>query len=209
MSNPVTIMRLILGLFMLASGIDHFVFPFIPVPPATNPLAQQLILALIHSGLFDVVKAVQLVVGFLLIADKLVPLALCLLMPLSVCAAYYGLVLDRQAFTVVSALVGLGLNGLLMLAYLDYYRGVLATSWLARGESAAEGENYEQLYARPIGKVSMKQFVGGVVPLVAVAAFYYFLVPGGTPKFAVYALIFCAVVLVARLVQGMRNGGRS
>jgi len=205
MKNLVPVMRLLLGAFMLASGIDHFLFPFIPVPPATDPLAEQLILALIHSGLFDVVKAIQLVVGVLLLADIMVPLALCLLMPLSVCAAYYGLVLDGQAFTIASALIGLALNGLLMLAYLDYYRGVLSTSWLARGESSAEGDNFETLYVRPVGRITPAQFGAAAVTLVAVAAFYYFLVPGGTPKFAVFALGYCAVVLLARLVQGTRK----
>jgi hypothetical protein len=43
--------------------------------------------------------------------------------------------------------------------------------------------------------------------LLIVAAFYYFVVTGGTAFYALLTLAYPAAVLVARLLQGMGSGG--
>jgi hypothetical protein len=71
----------------------------------------------------------------LILSGVLVPAALCFLMPITTCALYWALVLDHQPLNVVLALAAFALNGLLMLAYLPYYRGMLQRHTLAAGEA--------------------------------------------------------------------------
>jgi hypothetical protein len=54
-------------------------------------------------------------------------------MPLSVCAAFWAL-LDHTPLNLLLVLLALVLNAWLMLAYLDYYKGVLERHALAIGE---------------------------------------------------------------------------
>jgi hypothetical protein len=75
-----------------------------------------------------------MVTGALILVGVFVPLALCVVMPLSVCAAFWG-VLDHQPLTLLLGLAALALNGLLMLAYIDDYKGVLQRQALAVGEA--------------------------------------------------------------------------
>ena len=126
--------RLIFGAWMLVNGINYFFVSLYPMPTGTSPLAVQLMTGLVNSSLLDVVVAIQLVTGALILAGVFVPLALCVVMPLSVCAAFWA-VLDHQPLTLLLGLAALALNGLLMLAYIDDYKGVLQRQALAIGEA--------------------------------------------------------------------------
>lgn len=125
MTHLVLIGRLVFGAWMLASGLNHFVLGVVPEPTGETAMAVQLMEALSHSRLLDVAMAMQLVLGALILAGILVPLALCMLAPVSTCAVYWAVVLDHQPLGALLALAALALNGLLMLAYIDYYRGAL------------------------------------------------------------------------------------
>ena len=94
------------------------------MPTGHEPLAVQLMSALAHSHLLDLVMAIQLVTGALILIGVFVPLALCVVMPISVCAAFWE-VLDHEPVGVLLGLAAVALNGLLMLAYIEYYKGVL------------------------------------------------------------------------------------
>ena len=122
--NLVLAGRLIFGAWMLLNGINFFFVSLYPMPSGHAPLAMQLMNGLVHSHLLDVVVAIELVAGALILAGVFVPLALCVVMPLSVCAAFWAL-LDHQPLTLLLGLGAIALNGLLMLAYIDYYKGVL------------------------------------------------------------------------------------
>jgi uncharacterized membrane protein YphA (DoxX/SURF4 family) len=126
--------RLIFGAWMLLNGINFFFVSLYSMPSGQAPLAMQLMNGLVHSHLLDVVIAIQLVAGALILAGVFVPLALCVVMPLSVCAAFWAL-LDHQPLTVFLGLAAIALNGLLMLAYIDDYKGVLQRRALAVGEA--------------------------------------------------------------------------
>ena len=126
--------RLIFGASMLLGGANHFLGLY-PAAAGQAPLAAQLMGAFTHSGLLDVAMAVQLVAGALLLAGVFVPVALAVLMPISVCALYWVLGLERDLIGSVLVLAAFGLNGLLMLAYLDYYRPMLVRRALAVGET--------------------------------------------------------------------------
>ena len=123
MKQLVLVGRLIFGAWMLANGADHFFFSLWPMPTGHEPLAVQLMSALVHSRLFDVAMAIELVTGALILAGFFVPLALCVVMPVSTCALYWAVILDHQPLGAVLALAAFALNGLLMLAYIDYYKG--------------------------------------------------------------------------------------
>ncbi len=120
--------RLVFGAWMLANGINHFFFPLWSNATGTEPLAIQLMSAFVHSGLFDIAMAIQLVTGALILAGFFVPAALCVLMPVSTCALFWSMMLDDEPLGAFLALAAFALNGLLMLAYVDYYKGVAAAT---------------------------------------------------------------------------------
>jgi uncharacterized membrane protein YphA (DoxX/SURF4 family) len=126
--------RLIFGAWMLVNGINYFFVSLYPLPTGHGPLAVQLMTGLVHSHLLDVVVAIQLGTGALILIGVFVPAALCVVMPISVCAAFWA-ILDHQPISVFLGLAAIALNGLLMLAYIDYYKGVLQRHALAVGEA--------------------------------------------------------------------------
>lgn len=135
MKQLVLIGRLIFGAWMLANGLNHFFIPLYPEPVGHEPLAVQLMAALVHSRLFDVAMTIQLVTGALILIGVFVPVALCVVMPISTCAVYWSVVLEHEPRGAALALAAFALNGLLMLAYVDYYRGVLRSRALTLGEA--------------------------------------------------------------------------
>ena len=135
MTRAILIARLVLGLWMLANGTNHFFVSMWAEPMGQEPLAMQLMAAFVHSGLIDVAYAIELACGALLLVGVWVPAALCVLMPVSTCALYWAAVLEHQAAPALLALTAFALNGLLMLATLDAYRGALQRRALALGEA--------------------------------------------------------------------------
>jgi uncharacterized membrane protein YhaH (DUF805 family)/uncharacterized membrane protein YphA (DoxX/SURF4 family) len=198
--------RIILGAWMLANGINHFFGPFWAHPTGTTPHAVQLMDAFTHSGLLGVAMAIQLVAGALLLAGIFVPLALVVLMPVSTCALFWSLILEHRALGALLALVVFALNALLMFTHLDAYKGVLQRRALTLGESANSANIYDSLFARPNGRSSRGEFIGGLVTLLAVVAFYAFLVTGLTAKWCIVVLLIPATILLARRLHDM---GRS
>jgi uncharacterized membrane protein YphA (DoxX/SURF4 family) len=131
--------RLLFGAWMLANGLNHFLLGLWPEPAGRTPLAIQLMDAFVHSGLLDVAMAIELVAGALILLGRFTPAALCVLMPVSTCALYWSLVLDRQPLGALLAIAAFALNGLLMLGLLEYYRGALQRRALSLGEPSRRG----------------------------------------------------------------------
>jgi hypothetical protein len=127
--------RLVFGVWLVANGLNHFFLPLFAVPAGTAPLAVQLLGAMTHIGLLDVAMAIALVAGALVLVGVFLPAALCVTLPITTCTVYWTVVLERDPFWAVVALAALALNGLLMLAYFDTYRGVLERHPLAAGEA--------------------------------------------------------------------------
>lgn len=133
--NPLVLTaRIVFGAWMLANGLNHFFLSLWPEPQGVEPLAVQLMAAFVHSHLFDVAMFIELVTGALILSGFFVPVALCVVMPVSTCALYWSLILDHQALGGLLALVAFLLNGLLMLAHLDHYRGALVRHAPTLGE---------------------------------------------------------------------------
>ena len=135
MKHLVLIGRVVFGAWMLANGVNHFFLSLYPEPVGHEPLAIQLMAALTHSRLFDVAMAIQLVAGVLVLAGILLPAALCVVTPVNVCAVFWALVLDHNPLASLLAVAALALNGLLMLAYIDYYKDMLRRHALSLGEA--------------------------------------------------------------------------
>jgi uncharacterized membrane protein YhaH (DUF805 family) len=200
MKSLVTMGRLVFGAWMLLNGAAHF-FPLWHAPAGHEPLAIQLMAALVHSGLFHVAMAIQMVTGALILIGVLVPVALCVLMPISTCALYWAAVLDHQPVGTVLALLAFALNGLLMLAYIEYYKGALQRYALALGETGRS--SYDSLFVSPRGRASRAQFVPALITLVAVIVFYAYLVRGRSGQWSLLVLLYPGVILHARRLHDM------
>ena len=135
MKHLVLVGRLIFGAWMLLSGVNHFFLHLYAEPVGHEPLAVQLMAAFVHSRLIDVAFTIQLISGALILTGFFVPVALCVVMPVSTCALYWAAILEHEPLGALLALAAFALNGLLMLAYIDYYKGVLQRSALSLGEA--------------------------------------------------------------------------
>jgi len=193
--------RLVFGLWLLLSGANHFFVHLWVEPSGTTPLAIQLMSALNHSQLIDVAYGIQLVTGALILVGILVPLAACVAMPISVCAAYWAVILEHEPIGALLALVAVALNALLLFAHLDVFRGMLQRWALALGEDTAS--NYDTLLADPRGRTGQSAFIGALIPLALVAAFYHRFVLGGSGYYAMLVLLYPAICLHARRLHDM------
>jgi uncharacterized membrane protein YphA (DoxX/SURF4 family) len=126
MKYAVWFARIVFAAWMIPAGLNHFV-PLFPQPMGSQPLSQELIVALIDSHLFDIVKAVELIAGICVLTGFYAPLALIVCMPVSFCVFYWDAPLEgwgsRAAIFGYAALL---CNVLLCLAYINSYRSMFA-----------------------------------------------------------------------------------
>jgi uncharacterized membrane protein YphA (DoxX/SURF4 family) len=121
-----TLARILLGAWMVVNGLNHFL-PIFPQPLGSFPKSSELQIALIESGLFDVVKSVEVLGGAMLILNRFVPLALVLLMPVSTVVYYNDAVLQHRWNRLLY--MGTGcfyLNIILLVAYSRHYLPMLS-----------------------------------------------------------------------------------
>ena len=139
MKYGVWFVRLVFAAWMIPAGLNHFVELF-PQPLGTQPLSQELFLALFDSHLFDLVKAVELVVGIGVLIGYYVPLNLVICMPVSFCVWYWDTPLEGwgSGASIFGTAV-LVCNVLLCLAYFGSYRSMFALPAKPRTLGAADG----------------------------------------------------------------------
>lgn len=196
--------RLIFGAWMLVNGLNHFFFSFWSTPGGHEPLAVELMGALVHSHLLDVAMLIELVTGALILTGFFVPAALCVVMPVSTCALYWS-ILDRQPSSMLFGLVAFALNGFLMLTYLGYYKGALQCTALTLGESG-RSMIWDTLFVHPQGRTARGQFAAALIPLAFVVWCYAGSGPNIYAPWDLLVLVYPAVVLHARRLHDM---GRS
>ncbi len=138
MKYAVWFVRLVFAAWMIPAGLNHFI-PLFPQPMGSQPLSHELIVALIDSHLFDLVKAVELLAGISVLTGFYTPLALILCMPVSFCVFYWDAPLEgwgsRAALFGYSVLI---CNVLLCLAYVRSYRSLWVLRAQPRTFSAAD-----------------------------------------------------------------------
>jgi hypothetical protein len=108
----------------LVSGLNYFV-EFLPAPEVTHPVAGPFIDAMTNMGLFDLIKLIETAVGLCLLSNLFVPLALVVEMPISFCVFWNNVIVVHSERSVITGLRELLANGLLLAAYLHYYRPFL------------------------------------------------------------------------------------
>ena len=114
--------RLVYVAWMVPAGLNHFIQLY-PQPLGNQPLSIGVFAALIDSGMFTLVKAVELAAGLMLLFGFRVPLALVMVLPVSFTVWYWDT--ELQGWWSVSAIYGwavLGCNLFLLYAYRDCYR---------------------------------------------------------------------------------------
>lgn len=128
-----TLMRLTLGAWMINSGLSHWLTnwgypPIFPQPLGSLPASNAMLVTLIETGVFDVVKACELLAGLLLLLDLFVPFALAMTLPISFMVIFNAIVLNLRYGMIFSTSMSvwcLYLNVILILAYLRYYLPML------------------------------------------------------------------------------------
>ncbi len=136
--------RLVYAAWMVPAGLNHFI-PLYPQPGGANPLSDGVFTALLDSGLFTLVKAVELVAGLMLLLGWRVPLALVMVLPVSFTVWYWDT--ELQGWWSVSAIFGwaiLGCNTFLLYAYRRCY----APMWADHAEPRWPPALSEQREAR-------------------------------------------------------------
>ncbi|MBP0630447.1 DoxX family protein [Cupriavidus sp. AcVe19-1a] len=156
----ITLMRLVLGAWMINSGLSHWLTnfgfpPIFPQPLGTLPASNAMLVTLIETGVFDIVKACELIAGLLLLLDLFVPFALAMTLPISFMVFFNAIVLNLRFGMLLSTSMSvwcLYLNVILILAYLRYYLPMLAC-----GTSPGGLEDFKRLPAAVFTSCSDEQ----------------------------------------------------
>ncbi len=145
MKYAVWFVRLVFGAWMVPAGLNHF-YPLFPQPMGTQPLSHELIVALLSSHLFDIVKAVELIAGICVLTGFFTPLALLICMPVSFCVFYWDTPLEGARAAIFGEACLL-CNCLLCLAYIKSYRAMFTL----RAKPQALGATEAPTAAQPAG----------------------------------------------------------
>ncbi len=114
--------RVFLGLIFLVFGLNFF-FQFLPTPPQTGGAAESFTTGLFLSGyFFPFLKAIEIVLAIALLTGAFVPLALVVLMPISINIFMFHVFLTDNPLMSVAILV---LHIYVSWAYRDYYKPLL------------------------------------------------------------------------------------
>jgi len=132
MTWPVHVLRTLFGLWNLFFGLVFFFdvsgsMFVIPQPMGHGELTPYLNQTLIDTHLFHIVKAIEIVVGLLLLCNRAVPLSLCVYFPITVVIFQVNMFLED--FGIVGpmiAVIYLVVHLFLFWAYRSYYMPMLA-----------------------------------------------------------------------------------
>lgn len=85
--------RLIFGGWWLFSGVMYFAWPELQ-QLGEDPAAIAFTQALMDSGLFEIVKAMEILLGLTILANRAMPLTIIALVPINLVIVYWSFVLD-------------------------------------------------------------------------------------------------------------------
>ena len=112
--------RIVLGLIYFVFGLNFF-FQFLPTPPSPGGIADAFVGGLFQSGyFFPMLKGIEVVLGAFLLIRLFVPLALVILMPISL-----NILLFHAFLTPGNATMGIVIvliHVYLAWAYREYYK---------------------------------------------------------------------------------------
>lgn len=196
--------RLVLGALLAVTAIRYFMpflLPFVSAHHWADPMAARLMAAFDASGLGAVARFIHVIAGAMLLANRHVPFALAALLPVNLCGAFIALLIEGDALLGLLALLVVAANGLLMLACLPAYKGVLEGGALADGESAGDGQNFASLYVDPRRDAPLKTYLLAAIPLAAALAFFWQVVPFVSSTTGLVVLAFPGAILAIGLAR--------
>lgn len=194
--------RLVLGAWLVIYAANALFLSLWSAPTGTEPLAELLMTSLANSRLLHVALVVQLVAGLLLLAGLLVPLALTAQLCITTCAMFWAVFLEHSPFGALLTLATFALNGLLMLAYLPYYRKVLQRHTTAVGEEAGPA-NYDAQFVNNQGGLSRAHYIPAMGVVLVTVAFFAYIVGGRTAEFCLLVLLYPLFTLLIRRFRDM------
>lgn len=136
-NGTVAVLRILFGVWNLFFGIVFFTdFP-IEQPMGHGDVTPYLNQTLIDTGLFPVVKVIEIIVGLLLIFNRAVPFALCVYFPITVVIFIVNMFMeDFGWFGPFIAVVYAAVHLFLFWVYRRYYLPMLA--WRASPQGPAD-----------------------------------------------------------------------
>jgi hypothetical protein len=133
----VLIVRLLFGAWFVMGGLRYWQ-PNMPM--GRDPVARDLMQALVDSDIMLIVKLIELIVGVMLLANLYVPLALVIGFPVTLMVAWVCLVIEWPS---QRPMIGGGGNLVahvfLLAAYLKHYRSMLARKSYVLGDPRGPG----------------------------------------------------------------------
>jgi len=204
MIRPLDMLRVLMGAILVITALRYFMpfaLPFVPDAQWSDPMAVRVMTAFEKSGLLAVAKFIHLLGGLLLLFNRASPFALAAVLPVNLCGLFICVLVEGSATLSLLAIALVALNGLLMLSLLPYYRGVLGRDYLADGESAEAGSNYESLFVNPRSGAPLAAYLGAGVVLLAALAFYWRVVPGLNSLTGLIVLATPTLLFAAGLFQ--------
>lgn len=131
---PFYAVQFLFGGWFLFHGTNYWAHWFTQ-PPGASAGSHELISALIDTGLFSIVKAIEVVVAVALLANRLVPLAAVAAFPVTLVIAYDNLVVIHDVFGCVVGVTIILTNSLIALGHLERFLPMLA--WRTEDPSLA------------------------------------------------------------------------
>ncbi len=117
------VLRIYMGGHLLWSCIRYWSTDMQPV--IHHPIGGPFVASLVAMGAFPMIKTLEGVCGILLLSNRFVPLALVLAVPTSATIFYLNTFVTARLSGVLTGPPELGVNLLLLLAYIRYYRPFL------------------------------------------------------------------------------------
>lgn len=114
------ISRLVFGGWFLFSGMWHFFWPWLQ-PLGNTPEAIDFTKALMASGLFDWVKAIELVTGLALLLNRAMPLTIVAIAPINLVIIYWNVALDEGLVEYTFSALTVVFNAILAWPWRSYF----------------------------------------------------------------------------------------
>lgn len=108
------------GMHSLISGLNYFL-EFLPLPNVVHPIAGPFVNAMTEMGLFDLIKIVEVLVGFALVFNRFVPLALVAELPTSVTISWMSVIVVHSPRATYTGLKEILFNVILLAWYAGYF----------------------------------------------------------------------------------------
>lgn len=117
------------GAWYLMHGLNYYV-EWVKQPPGAASLTRDLISALIATGLFDLVKIMEIIVGIALLANRFVALSVLAAIPINGVIFWSGMFLKADFQGRATATVILLIMAVMIYAVYPYYRSFF--TWKTR-----------------------------------------------------------------------------